>query len=621
MSQIAAALLMFSDIGQSGVVYAAPQTESERSALSQDSKSIPEWFATANQMFVAGNFREAQVWYEKVASRCKGTELCIQCEYFAAISAWNLGANEAAAKSIEAWLLSAKSYEQRVTQSGGKIVSPSWGHWVQSAQIVLSQWEASQQRFDTAKNYLNQAIKESENAGHGAPRIHYEMGQLHARHLKDPIAALGFLDKAFESVGSDRQLKTKILLAKARGMMESNDLTGANDCLRIVAKEELSNEQRVETKLLESRILFASATDTSSTVKSAAFWEGAVEAALNGQVEPVVLAELASILRTAGLDAQSSQILTELIRVHPNHVLSGEARVHLAYQAASQKDWQQVQDLTLAAIEAGRIDQWSTYAMYLNAKAKIELGQTDDGVSLLSSLLEEPSLSDELKTTIHLDLAQTHYMAEAWDKMSTHVEILSSLDAHSKQPTAQSPRIRMWNAELLAHQGKWDEAERIVSAIRNDFPEWNRRIEVDYLLSRCLIARADFESARTILHAIVMQGAKDIGLNASQFSTLAARAAWMIGETYMMQQRYEEASQAYSEVLQFRTESFWCAASITQRGLCAEQLNRLQEAKEFYEKVIADYSASPFAETARTRLSGISLSTKQVERIGSGTKR
>ncbi|MFN7292715.1 MAG: tetratricopeptide repeat protein, partial [Pirellula sp.] len=107
----------------------------------------------------------------------------------------------------------------------------------------------------------------------------------------------------------------------------------------------------------------------------------------------------------------------------------------------------------------------------------------------------------------------------------------------------------------------------------------------------------------------------------NQSSVLAARAAWMIGETYMMQQRYEEASQAYGEVLQFPNESFWCAASIVQKGLCAEQLNRFQEAKDHYEKVVAEYSESPFAQTARTRLSGISFFTKQVERIGSGTKR
>ena len=179
----------------------------------------------------------------------------------------------------------------------------------------------------------------------------------------------------------------------------------------------------------------------------------------------------------------------------------------------------------------------------------------------------------------------------------------------------------MWKTELLAHKGEWESAESIVSAIRRDFPEWNRRTEVDYLLARCLIARAEFDSARSILHAIKKPEEAGVGNNLTRTSALAARAAWMIGETYMMQQRYDEASQAYGEVLQFSNESFWCAASIVQMGLCAEQLNRFQEAREHYEKVIADYSQSPFAQTARTRLSGKSFSTKQVDRIGSGTKR
>jgi tetratricopeptide (TPR) repeat protein len=361
--------------------------------------------------------------------------------------------------------------------------------------------------------------------------------------------------------------------------------------------------------------------ESDESVSSTSFWENALIASMQGQVEPEVLSELASHLQEASLIAQANQVHSELVRAFPNHPKSIEARVQLAYDAAKQKDWQKVQALTLDAIELGNIDQWTTYAMYLNGRAKIELGQSTEGISLLNSLLEEPTLSNELKLNIHLDLAQTHYLAEEWDTMSRYVESLTKTDEQSALPKNISPRIRMWKAELLAHKEEWENAERIVSAIRNDFPEWNRRTEVDYLLSRCLIARAEFDSARTILHAIVKPGENGIGNNPIPSSVLAARAAWMIGETYMMQQRYEEASQAYEEVLQFPNESFWCAASIVQRGLCAEQLNRFQEAKEHYEKVIAEHSESPFAQTARTRLSGISFSTKQVERIGSGTKR
>lgn len=610
-----------SSSNRAGVLNAAPQEAFNGSTETEDSKKIPEWFAMANKSFVAGNFREAREWYEKVAAQCAGTELCVQCEYFAAISAWNADPNDVSASLIETWLQSSKAYEQRVSRDGGRIASPSWSHWVQSAQIVLSQWEVSQNRLDLAKKYLDQAIEESERAGNGGPRVQYELGRLHAKFLRDPATAVIHLDKAIAEVGSDRSLKTKLLLTKALALVDLKDLVGAISCLQLTKSEKLTPEQCVEAKLLEYRILVASGSEETKKASSELYWEEAIKASTGKQVPASLLAELAAALRNAELESQSNLVLSELIGSYPNHPLSLEARIHQAYRAASQNDWPKVQDLTLAAIDLGSTGPWSTYAMYLNARAKIELGFASEGVALLDSLLQDPDVSNELKTNIHLDLAQTQYISEAWDKLEAHVDYLLQCDTKSELSAPQIPRVRMWKAEMLAHKGSWDDAEIIVSAIRNDFPEWNRRTEVDYLLSRCLIARAEFDSARTILLAIVEHAKREVGLNPNRPSTLAARSAWMIGETFMMQQRYEEASQAYGQVLQFPTESFWCAASIAQRGLCAEQLNRVQEAKEHYEKVITDFPESPFAQNARTRLSGLSLSTKQVERIGSGTKR
>jgi tetratricopeptide (TPR) repeat protein len=618
IGQFCFAFLVDSGAGSLALAYPLQQVETQSPPKISDTNSIPEWFATANRWFLAGNFREARTEYEKVSSRCPGTELSVQCEYFAAIAAWNVEPNEVSAKLIETWLQKAKAFEQKTKQNNTPIVSPSWPHWIQSAQVVLSNWESSQNRFESAKNYLNLAMEESTKSGFGASRVHYELGKLFANHFQDPEAAQAHLDKAMESVGSDQQLKTDILLASARTSIERDDLEIASECLQNLTRNELSSEQRVIAAILEYRI---QTQPSAPSVTTATFWDEALAAIKQGPIKIEVLEDLASTLQEAGQLKQTTQVLEEIVRSHPNHPGAVPARVQLAYQAANQKDWELVAQLTLTAIEKGGVDQWTTYAIYLNGRSKMELGQGNEGISLLNSLLADSNLTNDLRTNIHLDLAQAHYLAEEWDMMEPHVEILSQMDQPPSQPSNINPRVRMWKAELLAHKGEWESAESIVSAIRKDFPKWNRRTEVDYLLARCLIARAEFDSARSILHAIKKPEEAGVGTKQAHSSVLAARAAWMIGETFMMQQRYEEASQAYGDVLQFPNESFWCAASIVQKGLCAEQLNRFQEAKEHYEQVIAEYSQSPFAQTARTRLSGISLSTKQVDRIGSGTKR
>lgn len=618
IGQLFVALLIDLGAGVPSLAYPLQQFETQLPPKSTDTSSIPEWFATANRLFLAGNFREARTEYEKVASRCPGTELSIQCEYFAAIAAWNAEPNEVSAKLIETWLQQAKAFEQRTKQANTPIVSPSWSHWIQSAQIVLSTWETSRKRFESAKDYLNLALEESTKSGLGSSRLHYELGKLYANHFRDPRAAQTHLDKAMETVGSDQQLKTDILLSAARVSIEQDDFEAAGNRLQNIAKEGLSSEQRVIAAILEFRI---GTQRSSPSATNATFWDEALAAMAQGPIKMEVLEDLASALQEDGQVKQSTQVFDEIVRSYPNQPGAVTARVQLAYQAANQKDWELVARLTLTAIEKGGVDPWTTYAIYLNGRSKMELGQGNEGKSLLNSLLADSNLSNELRTNIHLDLAQAHYLAEEWDMMEPHVEILTQMDSQSSHLSNVGPRVRMWKAELLAHKGKWESAESIVSAIRRDFPEWNRRTEVDYLLARCLIARAEFDAARSILHAIKKPEEAGAGTSPPHSTVLAARAAWMIGETYMMQQRYEEASQAYGDVLQFPKESFWCAASIVQKGLCAEQLNQFQEAKDHYERVIAEYSQSPFAQTARTRLSGISLSTKQVDRIGSGTKR
>jgi len=101
---------------------------------------------------------------------------------------------------------------------------------------------------------------------------------------------------------------------------------------------------------------------------------------MRGPIKPEALAALASTLQEAGEVSQYSQVLAEIVRSHPNHSEAVSARVQLAYQAANQKDWERVGELTLAAIEMGGVDPWTTYAIYLNARSKMELGQSDEGM-------------------------------------------------------------------------------------------------------------------------------------------------------------------------------------------------------------------------------------------------
>ncbi len=159
----------------------------------------------------------------------------------------------------------------------------------------------------------------------------------------------------------------------------------------MIQGEELTPEQCVEAKLVEFRILAASGSEEAKKASSELYWAEAIKASTEKQVPPGLLAELAAALRDANLESQSNLIVSELIGSYPTHTLSIEARIHQAYRAASQSEWQRVQDLTLAVIDLGSTGPWSTYAMYLNARSKVELGTVSEGVALLDSLLQDPT--------------------------------------------------------------------------------------------------------------------------------------------------------------------------------------------------------------------------------------
>ncbi|XZE20173.1 tetratricopeptide repeat protein [Pirellulaceae bacterium SH449] len=548
-------------------VFGQRDDESQAIDLTRDKRSIATKFSDANRLFSAGKYNEARSLYQTIASVSSGTELGLQCEYFAAMSAWNLSANDETADGMASWLTKANAFETQVAQSGGAIKSPSWSHWIESATILLSRWDAIQGRVQEAKQRLTNRLADDSQSTTRFTRILAELGNLSSKRLNDYPSASSYLQQALESVGSDAELRSQILVSLATNDLQLNRSTYLADCIADLAQMNHSG------------------------------------------VSATSMLELANGLAITGSRQESIHVLQSLVRTHPNASESTEARIRLSYAAAIDSDWQGVLQLTEQAIDSGQVDSWTTYALYLNAKAKIETNQAAEGSELLDSLLQDSSLSEDLQANIRLDLAQHYYRTEAWGKLEPVVAWLAELDRRSAPAPSWRQRVWLWQAELLAHKNFWEEAERIVSAIRNDFPEWNRRSEVDYLLARCQVARAEFDSARSILTTI------------TEPVSLAARAAWMVGETYMMQRRYEEASQAYNVVLRFPSERLWCAASIVQMGLCAEQRNRFQEADEHYEKVITEYPESPFARDALARKSDLNLSTKQVERIGSGTKR
>jgi tetratricopeptide (TPR) repeat protein len=78
-----------------------------------------------------------------------------------------------------------------------------------------------------------------------------------------------------------------------------------------------------------------------------------------------------------------------------------------------------------------------------------------------------------------------------------------------------------------------------------------------------------------------------------------ARAYSLIGDTYMEENNFEEAAKFYNKAANYQANKFFSPAYLMKEALAYEKANKISEAKEAYEKVIAQYWDSAEYQKAR----------------------
>ncbi|MBN1590953.1 MAG: tetratricopeptide repeat protein, partial [Pirellulales bacterium] len=190
-------------------------------------------------------------------------------------------------------------------------------------------------------------------------------------------------------------------------------------------------------------------------------------------------------------------------------------------------------------------------------------------------------------------VAESLYHQADYDAAATRLDALTDR-AHEPDETWLA-MVPLRRAQIFAMRKQWTEAFDQASTIERDYPGFDRQYEVDYLLGRCLAARAQFDQARQAYRRAIdsPHGAK---------TETAAMAQWMIGETYFHQKHYEAALREYLRVEILYDFPRWQAAALLQAGKCHERLSRNDEAARLYRSLVKTYPDSPLVEKAKKRL-------------------
>lgn len=264
----------------------------------------------------------------------------------------------------------------------------------------------------------------------------------------------------------------------------------------------------------------------------------------------------------AGQSDESQQLVARLLAADPPAAIAPHLYYLAGRQAIARTDWTAAAD-AMRKVTANSGDPLAPLAAYWAAEATFQMEQFEAAAEAFSTL---PKLLHDTRP----DLAARACMRLAQALMAT----------------------KQWRQALAA-------AEAAIAA----YPDFELLYELDFVRGRCLAARALLDEAREAYRAVLRspQGGK---------TETAAKAQWMIGETFFHQQNYEAAVREYLRVEILFAYPQWQSAALLQAGKCYERLGQYEQAATLFSRVVKDFPDSPYKDEAQQRLPVAEAQTK-----------
>ncbi|HEV3024808.1 MAG TPA: tetratricopeptide repeat protein, partial [Pirellulales bacterium] len=305
-----------------------------------------------------------------------------------------------------------------------------------------------------------------------------------------------------------------------------------------------------------------------------------------------VLYEWAWALRDAGEPDKANEIFERLRTVVPKSRFWADAVYRLAERAHETNDYARAAQLTSELIGGEPGGEVLPHALYLEAQIAAAQNEWPRTTAPLDRLLAEFPESPIVPLARYL-MAEAAYREANFDKAAEAFrELAESTQGRHDKWLAMIPLRR---AQILARHKEWHDALEMASQIETDFPDFEQQYEVDYVIGRCHASLGNFDDARAAYRRAVKseEGAK---------TETAAKAQWMIGETFFHQKNYESALREYLRVEILYDYPTWQAAAVFEAAKCHENLGEPKQAAELYAKVVNSYPDSPLVKDATQRL-------------------
>ncbi|HEV3343968.1 MAG TPA: tetratricopeptide repeat protein, partial [Pirellulales bacterium] len=305
-----------------------------------------------------------------------------------------------------------------------------------------------------------------------------------------------------------------------------------------------------------------------------------------------VLYEWAWALRDSGEPDKASEIFERLRTAMPKSRFWADAVYRLAERTYETKDYARAAQLNDELIGGEPGGDVLPHALYLEAQIAAAQNEWPRTSPPLQRLVAEFPDSPIVPLARYLLAEASYREADFGGAAEAFRELAESTRGRNDKWLAMIPLRR---AQILARNKEWHDALEMASQIETDFPDFDQQYEVDYVIGRCQASLGNFDDARAAYRRVVKseEGAK---------TETAAKAQWMIGETFFHQKNYESALREYLQVEILYDYPTWQAAALFEAAKCHEHLGEPKQAAELYAKVVKSYPDSPLVKDAAQRL-------------------
>ncbi len=297
------------------------------------------------------------------------------------------------------------------------------------------------------------------------------------------------------------------------------------------------------------------------------------------------------VLMGLGRTEEADPLFDRLRIEHADSPYWAYATLPLAQSAYQKEEYDRAEGLIGQLLGRELDTEIHDKVLYLDARIAHARGQWSEAAGKYETLVSDCAGSS-LVPLAEFGMAEAAFRQNDYETAAERFARLGGRFDQEEPALAATVKLRI--CQLACQKKNWDDAQRIASEIKDQFPDFTERYEADYVIGRCLSARGDFLAAREAYQRVIesVEGEK---------TETAAKAQLMIAESHYHQKDYQEALRAYLRLEILYAYPDLQAAAVFQAGKCRELLGEWQSAVKLYDKLLREYPDTEWKTEAARR--------------------